>query len=130
MRRTVAQYAQLCDEGRFEEWGDLFLPDARFHVMGGTREGREAIVGFIGKAMPPDKRGKHANLATVIDVADDEVTARAWTDFLFATPAGQVTSVGRYHDELVKGDDGRWRFGLREIVFVGGSPELAPPIPG
>lgn len=128
--RTITQYAQLCDEGRFGEWADLFTEGARFHVMSGTREGREAIEAFITKAMPPDKRGKHANVGTVIDVASDGLSAQAWTDFLFVTPAGAVSSLGRYHDELELGTDARWRFALREIVFVGSNPELAKPLPG
>ena len=128
IRRTLAQYAQLCDEGRFEEWADLFAADARFHVMGTTYDGRAAITGFISAAMPPEARGKHAILASVIDVGN--AVASAWTDYLFATRKGQITSVGRYHDELERGDDGRWRFTLREIVFIGGQPQLAQPLPG
>ncbi len=130
IRRTVAQYAQLCDEGRFDEWGDLFTDDARYHVMGSTQEGREAIQDFITGAQPPEARGKHGILASVIDVADDGRTAAAWTDYVFVSTKHDVTSAGRYHDELVLGDDGRWRFAVREIVFLGGKPEHASDVPG
>ena len=130
IRRTLAQYAQLMDEGRFDDLADLFTDDARFHVMGGTQEGRAAIQKWITAAQPPEARGKHAILSSVIDLADDGRTARVWTDYAFVDQKHRVTSAGRYHDELSAGDDGRWRFTLREIVFLGGAPELTQPLPG
>jgi 3-phenylpropionate/cinnamic acid dioxygenase small subunit len=130
IRRTLVQYAQLCDDGRFDEWSDLFTADARFHVMGRTQTGRERLQGWIERAQPPDARGRHGVFAPVIDVGIDGRTASAWTDYLFFDRSGAVTSTGRYHDELVRGDDGRWRFSLREIVFQGAAPELTQPPPG
>jgi 3-phenylpropionate/cinnamic acid dioxygenase small subunit len=130
IRRTLAQYCQLCDDGRFAEWIDLFTPDARFHVMGRTQQGPDAIVGFMEVGQSPERRGRHVAFSSVIDLADDGTTARAWTDYVFVDQQRSITSVGRYHDELVLGDDGRWRFALREIVFLGGRPELAQPTPG
>ena len=123
------QYAQLCDDGRFDEWADLFTPDARFHVMGTTHEGRPDIQAFITNAMPAERRGRHAVFSPVIDVDPSTTMATAWTDYLFFDRSGAVTSTGRYHDELALGDDDRWRFTLREIVFQEGSPALAKPIP-
>ena len=131
VRRTLAQYAQLCDDGRFDEFADLFTEDCRFHVMRQTHEGRAAVKEFIGAAMTPEARGKHAILSSVIDIEDGKVrTAKAWTDFVFAAASGTITSIGRYHDELECGADGRWRFTLREIVFIGKQPKLAQPLPG
>jgi uncharacterized protein (TIGR02246 family) len=130
IRRTIGQYGQLCDDARWNEWADLFVADARFHVMGATTEGREAIKAYISESMPPEVRGKHAMLSTVITLGDDGGSAAAWTDFVFVDQRRAITSVGRYHDELTRDDDGRWRFRLREIVFMGGEPQLAPPIPG
>ncbi len=130
IRRTLMQYAQLCDDGRFDEWVDLFTPDARFHVMGATHEGRAAIQAFITNAMPAERRGRHAVFTPVIDLDPSAMTATAWTDYLFFDRSGAVTSTGRYHDELAEGADARWRFTLREIVFQGGSPTLAGPLPG
>jgi hypothetical protein len=130
VRRTLAQYCQLCDDGRWDDWIDLFTPDARFHVMHETRQGAETIVAFMKVGQAADKRGRHALFQPVIDVADDGLTARAWVDFCFLDKGRQVTSIGRYHDELALGDDGRWRFTLREIAFLGKAPEVAQPPPG
>jgi hypothetical protein len=130
IRRTLAQYAQLCDEGRFDEFAGLFTLDSRVRVMGETHEGRPVIQQWIEQAQPPELRGKHAILSSVIDLADDARSARAWTDYLFVDQKQRVTSAGRYHDELAVGDDGRWRFTLREIVFLGADPDVAQPVPG
>ncbi len=130
IRRTVMQHAQLCDDGRFAEWADLYALDVRFHVLGSTQTGRDTVRAWMEKAQPPPARGRHAVFAPIIDLAADGRTARSWTDYLFFDKAGKVTSVGRYHDELVLDDDGRWRFSLREIVFQGATPELTQPPPG
>lgn len=129
IRRTLTRYCQLCDDGRFAEWGELFAPDARFCVAGRTHEGRGAIGAFIEAALPPERRGKHMAVSPLIVVESDE--AKAWTDFVFVGRVGDrfaVTSAGRYHDHLRRHGD-RWRFTLREIVFLGDAPEVTEPPP-
>jgi uncharacterized protein (TIGR02246 family) len=122
IRRTLALYCQLCDDGRFDEWEQLYTEDAVFKVMGAVHQGREAIKGFISKAQPDGRRGKHVAVNPLIEVDGD--AARAWTDYIWVGPGtGQfpVTSAGRYHDRLVK-RDGRWLFVERQIVFMGEEP--------
>jgi len=127
IRDVLASYCQLCDDGRFAEWAELFTDDARLHVMGTTHHGRAAVRSFIEAAQPPERRGKH--LVTNVLVALDGDRARTWSDYLFVDRNGTPTSVGRYHDELRR-EEGRWRFELREIVFLGDTPEVAHPVPG
>jgi 3-phenylpropionate/cinnamic acid dioxygenase small subunit len=129
IRRVLALYCQLCDDGRFADWAELFAGDARFHVMGRTAAGRAEIRAFIEGSQPPDKRGRHVISLPLIALAPDGRAARAWTDYVFVDRQHAVMSVGRYHDELELADDGRWRFALREVVFVGDQPELAQPPP-
>lgn len=122
VRRTLALYCQLCDDGRFDEWGALYTEDARFLVLGQVHEGPAAIQAFIEQAQPPERRGKHFMGQSLIDEQDDgTVTAVSDFTFIARTPQGgyAVTQAGRYHDELVRGDDGRWRFRSREIRFPG-----------
>lgn len=129
--RLIAEYSQLCDDGRFEEFAELFLADARFEVMGVTHEGRDAIGAFLREAQPPAARGRHVTATPVIDLAADTLSADVVTDYLFVAPDRaatapeatmytrfSITSVGRYHDEVRVGDDGRWRFARRRIVFL------------
>lgn len=130
VRRTIAVYAPLCDDGRFAEWADLFVEDGRFHVMKNTLAGRAEIREVIEGAMPEEIRGRHMCGMPVVDLVDGGREARAWTDFAFVDQAGQILVTGRYHDELAPGADGRWRFVLREVVFRGDAPEIARPVPG
>jgi len=129
IRRTIAQYCQLCDDGRFDEWIALFTADARFHVMGRTTMGRADIKAFMEVGQREELRGRHATFEPLIDLAEDGNTARVWTDFVFVDKGGTITTIGRYHDEMARGTDGRWRYVLHEIVFLGGTPELAQPTP-
>lgn len=126
IRLTLARYCQLCDDGRFDEWSDLFTEQARFHALDVTHTGRGDVQAFIEAGQPPEQRGRHLLGEPVIeaDAPGTGSTARAWTDFIFVDRHREITSVGRYHDELERGDDGRWRFALREIVFLGGEAQL------
>ena len=68
--------------------------------------------------MPP---GQHVTYNSVIDIAEDALTARAWTDFLYMSKTDdgfRTSNAGRYHDRLVREPD-RWRFAARTIVFLG-----------
>ncbi|MDQ3146954.1 MAG: nuclear transport factor 2 family protein [Actinomycetota bacterium] len=121
IRRTLALYCQLCDDGRFEEWGELYTDDATFTVMGRTHRGRAAVRAFIEKGQPPERRGKHVCANSVIDVDVDGDQATAVTDYVFVAPGADgftVLSAGRYHDRLVRHGDG-WRFAERRIAFLG-----------
>jgi uncharacterized protein (TIGR02246 family) len=129
IRATMARYAMLLDDGRFEEWADLFTEDAQFHVMGQTQHGRADIQAWITQAQPPKRRGKHVLANSLIEVDGWGGTATAWTDYIFVAQDGTVTSQGRYHDRLERGGDKRWRFTLREIVFRGDGPQLTDPPP-
>jgi uncharacterized protein (TIGR02246 family) len=129
IRGLVASYCQCCDDGRFEEFAQLFAPDAQFAVMGKVHEGREAIVGFMGAAMTPERRGKHLTSNTLIDLDADNAEATALTDYMFVARRSEggfaITSVGRYHDRVVRSPDGGWQFARREIVFMGDVPSDA-----
>jgi uncharacterized protein (TIGR02246 family) len=119
IRGVLAQYCQLCDDGRFDEWGQLFTDTATFTVLGTTHEGRDAIQAFISAAQPPEARGRHMLSVPLITMT--EGAADVATDYTFVARTEQgfaITSAGRYLDHLVR-DGGRWRFASREIVFVG-----------
>jgi 3-phenylpropionate/cinnamic acid dioxygenase small subunit len=116
IRRTIAQYCQLCDDGRFDEWADLYTDDATFSVMGKTYTGRADVKAFIEKGQAPERRGKHLCFNSIIDIDGD--SARASTDYVFIDKQHAITSAGRYHDRLIRQPD-RWRFAERRILFMG-----------
>jgi uncharacterized protein (TIGR02246 family) len=129
IRRTLARYCMLCDDGRFDEFARLFTEDAQFHVMGKTFTGRDAIKDFMEAGQPPELRGKHIAVNSLIEGDGWSGTASAWTDYVFVAQDGSISSQGRYHDQLVREGDKTWRFARREIVFRGGSPEISDPPP-
>jgi 3-phenylpropionate/cinnamic acid dioxygenase small subunit len=120
IRRTIAQYCHFCDDGRFDDWADLYTDDATFSVMGNTYTGRAEVKAFIEKGQSPERRGKHICFNTVIDIDAGGGSARAWTDYIFIDKSHAITSAGRYHDRFVRQPD-RWRFVERRIVFLGDS---------
>jgi uncharacterized protein (TIGR02246 family) len=119
IRRLIAVYSQLLDDGRYDEWADLFTADARFTALGQAFEGRDAIRDGIREMQPP-MPGKHVAFASVIDVDGDR--AHGWTDFVALADAGPgqwgrsyiVATAARYYDQFAR-DGGRWRFARRDI---------------
>lgn len=123
VRRLLVQYCQYLDDGRFDDWIDLFANDIVFVVMDTRHHGRDAVRGFIEASQQDDARGLHTISEPLITIGVDGDTgkATATTDFVWFSRAGETGRLGRYHDTLVRDPD-RWRFSTREIVFAGDSP--------
>lgn len=122
IRRLLAEYCHAYDDGRADDFAELFTADATFTVFGTTRHGRTEIREHVGAWDPNTPPGQHVTYNTVIDLHGDR--AWAWTDFLYLQQADdgyRVSTAGRYHDELLRGPD-RWRFHARTIRFLGDGP--------
>jgi uncharacterized protein (TIGR02246 family) len=135
IREVLARYCQFCDDGRFDEFAQLFTESAQFAVMGTVHEGRDAIVAFMSAAQPPERRGKHMTSNTVIELDVSGAAATVFTDYVFVgrrkDGSFALTSVGRYHDRMRRDADGRWRISRREIVFLGDAvADVVQPLPG
>jgi hypothetical protein len=112
IRRTIALWAQLCDDGKWDELCELHTSDTVWSVFDTVCRGPEELKDTLSRGMPPGRRGRHLCCASVIDVADG--TADAVTDFLFINNQSGIQRVGRYHDQLVRGAD-HWLIKTREI---------------
>ncbi len=119
IRRLLAQYCQLLDDGFFDEWIELFSDDIEFVVMGMHKHGRAEVRDFVEPNQQAEARGKHMLSEPWIVIDGDN--ASATTDFAWVSKQGTVGQSGRYHDRIVRQTDG-WRFQRREIVFTGDSP--------
>ena len=119
IRRLLADYCHLLDDGRFDEWIALFDEDVVFVVMGNRLRGRDDVRSFIEPTQQEDARGRHMLGEPVIEVDGD--TARVATDYVFASRANTILSTGRYLDVMRRAPD-RWCFASREIVFSGDIP--------
>jgi len=116
--RVVARYCHLLDDGRWDEFADLWAEDAEFVLGGETTRGRDAIRASIEATQPPERRGRHLAVNVEVDVDGDE--ASAVVDFMFwardREGKAKLMFLGRYDDRLVRSDGG-WRFARREIAF-------------
>ncbi len=116
--RVVARYCHLLDDGRWDEFADLWAPDAELVLGGETTRGRDAIRAAIEASQPPERRGRHLAVNVELDVDGDRATGVV--DFMFWVRDREGTAkpmcLGRYDDQLVR-TDGTWRFARREITF-------------
>ena len=119
IRRLLADYCHLLDDGRFDEWIVLFDEDVVFIVMGNRLRGRDEVRSFIEPTQQEDDRGRHILSEPVIEVDGD--TALVATDYVFVSRANTILSTGRYLDTMRR-TPGRWGFASREIVFSGDAP--------
>jgi uncharacterized protein (TIGR02246 family) len=118
IRRTLAEYCQSCDDGRFADFGRCFTEDAEFTVLGRRYRGRAAIEEWIAQAMPPERRGKHVTANSVVRRDGDRAVVTS--DYLFLVPdekGPRITVAGRYDDELVR-DGEQWLIARRAIGFL------------
>lgn len=121
IRKLLAMYCQLIDDGRFDEWIRLFTDDIEFVVMGMHKHGHAELREFIEPSQQADARGKHMISEPWIEIVS-ETQATATTDFAWVSKQGAVGQSGRYVDRIVN-ENGRWQFQRREIVFTGDLPE-------
>jgi 3-phenylpropionate/cinnamic acid dioxygenase small subunit len=115
--RTLARYCHTIDDGDFDALGECFTEDSELEAFGRTRNGREAVVGLLAKAMPPESRGKHLTVNTVVTTGEDAGRASVLSDFAFVGKDSSIMT-GRYVDEFVSTDAG-WRIAKRTIALNG-----------
>jgi 3-phenylpropionate/cinnamic acid dioxygenase small subunit len=121
---TLYRYGHALDYGAEADWVDCFAAAAHYEVRergAGTTDsvrsydGRNELAAFAaGHTRAPERFHKHLVADPLIAVDGDRATAVSY--FLrFDDVGGErvVYAFGRYHDELVRCADGRWRFAVR-----------------
>lgn len=115
IRRTIAAYPQLVDDGRFLEVAALYAADGAHVSRGRTLLGRVAIRDFL--ASLPLRDVRHLNGSPLIAADGDRAVATTeWTAYEVASGKPSLLAGGRYHDRLVR-VDGRWFFAERRNVW-------------
>jgi 3-phenylpropionate/cinnamic acid dioxygenase small subunit len=119
IRRTLAAYCQHLDDGDFSAVAHQFTPDGSitFGDRGGAT-GRAEIEAWYAERNPPERRGRHLTLNTIVDLEGDHATA--WSDFAFlGFVVGELRPLfaGRYHDEFVRAEGG-WLIARRVAAFL------------
>ncbi len=120
VRAAMAAYAQALDDGRTDDIVATFCSDGVCDIPGmGTLTGHDALRDAYAN-WTPVRPQRHLVLNTLVtDWDDDQAHAVSDVVFLLQGDAGWgIQLVGRYHDVLHRGDDGRWRFHRRAAEFV------------
>jgi uncharacterized protein (TIGR02246 family) len=120
VRHVVDQYVDAVNAGDWTTVEGLFTDDAVWLVTSDDtvdhqRDGRRGIAAGI-RSMIEDLAADvvQMNHATVITIAGDQATARSTNETLYFLPDGTCTRLfGTYHDNLVREQDGEWRFERR-----------------
>jgi len=120
--RTLAMYCHLCDDGDFARLVELFAPDGSVAFGEEVVTGRDALTTWFALRQPPERRGKHLVMNTIVDVDGDHATAVS--DYVFlrlVDGAVTPTIAGRYRDRLRR-DGARWVIERRDIEIMNGAP--------
>jgi len=131
--RTLHRYGHAIDAGDEAAWLDCFTDDATFSARG-QREGqttfsvtgRAALAELIaGMSRRPFAFHSHCVVDPLIDLDGDEAHVESYLFVLQEHDGAPVLRLfGRYHDELVRGADGRWRFRARASTVDAMDTEL------
>lgn len=124
--RTLFTLAHTLDYGDNEGWVDCFVQDAVFEmvevseterVTRVSHTSRDALAAFIpGHSHAPEHFHKHLVADPVITVDGDTATCESYMTRIDKGENGPyLWSFGRYLDEFVRSDDGKWRVKKRVI---------------
>ena len=114
IRRTLAAYCQLVDDGEFHRLAEQFAPDGCFCYAGEVVTGRDALERWFARTAPR-RPGKHLTMNAIVDITGDR--AAVVSDFLFVRFIDgrvQPDLAGRYRDAFVKVGD-EWLIARRDI---------------
>lgn len=139
IEELYAEYGDLLDDGRLEDWLDLFVPDATYRVV--SRENwvrglplstmacesramlADRVSAIRGTSMHVPRTQRHVIGRLRIRPArsDPAAGASVTASWMVAqTLTGEPTilfAAGRYHDRVVASPDGRLRFADKVAVY-------------
>jgi uncharacterized protein (TIGR02246 family) len=119
IRDLVARYCHAIAERDDEAWLDTWAEDAEWVVLGRTLRGRDAILANYRQLVSGVRWVVQQAADGILEIDGSRGRGR-WQvlEFLQWTPGAGGQNVARYHDEYVRGADGRWRFARRELLVT------------
>jgi uncharacterized protein (TIGR02246 family) len=119
-----ARYPTEMDADNADEVADCFTEDGRFLISGqGDFRSHDAIKELVLRTA--NGRPPHITLNVWIREVDGD-SARSQAYFLLIHPkTGEIQAYGKYRDNPVRCDDGRWRFKERRVQFEWTSEQYA-----
>ncbi len=120
IRNLHDSYADAVFRRDAADWGANWASDGRWHLMGTTVEGREAIVTMWSGAMSGFAFVAFFSQAAAIDIDGNRATGRSFTHEVLEMPDGEIRRpVGRYDDIYVK-IGARWFYQERAYSLLKG----------
>ena len=110
IRGILDEYCLRLEVNTFEEWLDVFTPDAVYSVYGKDLEGRQAISDMLGQA----PHGMHMPGATRIELNGDSAETIQSYQFIGNDP--KFSNTGWYYRTVVRTADG-WRISRCKVQF-------------
>ncbi|MDQ0691414.1 nuclear transport factor 2 family protein [Arthrobacter sp. W4I7] len=116
IRRLIAQYAQMDDDGNCAGIAQLFIPDGWLYAKGVVHQGPEAVKRFIA-SVTDNRVLRHVMTNHVIEVREPDRAGGSVDMVVVAlTEDGwEVQSTHRYLDEYVRVDEAAWLFVSRRM---------------
>jgi hypothetical protein len=110
IRSILDEYCLRLEVNTFEEWLDVFTPDAVYTVYGKDLEGRQAISDMLSKA----PGGLHMPGSLRITLNDDSADTIQSYQFIGDDP--KFSNTGWYHRTVVR-TDGGWLISRCKVQF-------------
>lgn len=110
VRAILDEYCLRLEVNTFEEWLDVFTPDAVYIVHGRDLEGRQAISDMLSQA----PHGMHMPGATRIELNGDSAETIQSYQFIGNDP--KFSNTGWYHRTVVR-TPGGWRISRCKVQF-------------
>jgi 3-phenylpropionate/cinnamic acid dioxygenase small subunit len=122
IRELYARYADTIDNGRYEEWLDLFTDDGSFEsARFGKHSGRVGLEKFtrIYRDSLGGAQARHMITNLLFTIEDDRAEGSCYLLYSHCKEGRvQQTTVARYSDTLRR-VSGRWRFESRKVNMDG-----------
>ena len=109
-----ARYSYHSDIGDADEVAKMYLPDGVFDGPSGRSEGYAEIEKFNVDLHQQLKGSMHFTDNHIFDEADGYIRHRCYLSFHVPDEQGVKISLLTYDDEVVKDDEGLWKFRLRK----------------
>ena len=114
IKQLKARYFRLMDQGRWEEFAELFSEDCEqnWQAAPGAEpaggKGRAAVVDYIRTSLAGMRSTHHGHMPE-IEITSATTAVGTWALFDYCTADGEVVfnGAGYYRDDYVK-RDGRW----------------------
>lgn len=110
IRELMDEYCLRLEVNDFEEWLDVFTPDAVYSVYGRDLEGRDAIRDMLSKA----PHGLHMGGALRIELDGESAETIQSYQFIGNDPA--TSNTGWYYRTVVRTEDG-WKISRCKVKF-------------